>query len=86
MRSQFEWEGQTSVIFWTILEVESQAVGSRRGKSGDEVFIFELNSVFLLVGLFKVDGFGVEGSSVEFDVEDHLGERGVFSGFAELNK
>lgn len=85
-RSELEVEGQASVAVGAILEGKGEAVGSWGSEAGDEVLVFELDSISLIIGLLELDGFGVEEDSIQLDIDVHCGELGVVGGGSELNK
>lgn len=86
LRSKLKVESEASVISSVILEGKGKAVGSRRSETGDEILVFELNSITIIVSLLEIDSFRVEEDSVEFDIDINSGELGIVSGSSKLNK
>ena len=84
--SKLEVEGQASIILSIVLESESEAVSSRGSEAGDEVLVFELDSVILVIALFKVNRFWVEEDSIQLDINVNAGELSIVTGSSKLNK
>ena len=84
--SKLEVEGQASIIFSIVLESESKTIGSRGSETGDEVLVFELNSVIHTIALFKINAFRMEEDSVKLDINVNGSELSIISGSSKLNK